>query len=143
MIVMNNLSFKANLIVDEKLYKKLPEGTPEGYTENLVAGYKKFLDHDVIKRATEGDTIELYKVPYRPGFAVGIRYTTDKFEKPLESGIFTNKKMPTVTSGSLIHDTMIYLMIKAGLKNISSYKFQDKFIKALKILLNIDETPKE
>ena len=139
---MNNLSFKANLIVDEKLYKKLPEGTPIGYTEELVAGYKKFLDHEVIKRATEGDTIELYKAPYRPGFAVGIRYTTDKFDEPLESGIFTNKKLPTVTAGSLIHDTMIYLMIKADLKNISSHKFNDKFIKALKILLNIDEAPK-
>ena len=137
---MNNLSFKANLIVDEKLYKKMPAGTPEGYTDNLINGYKKFLEHDVVKRAIEGDTVELYKAPYRQGFAIGIRYTTDKFDEPLESGIFTNKKLPTVTVGSLIHDTMVYLMIKAGLEHISSYRFEQDFIKALKILLNIEET---
>lgn len=137
---MNNISFKANLIVDEKLYKKMPVGTPEGYTENLVSKYKEFLDLDVIKRATEGDTVELYKAPYRPGFAIGIRYTTDKFDEPLESGIFTNKKLPTVTAGSIIHDTMIYLMIKAGIENISSYHFKEKLIDALKILLKVEET---
>ena len=70
----------------------MPEGTPTNYTDNLVNEYKKFLDHRVIKEVTEGDTIEIYKAPYNKGFALGMRYTSDKLKEPIESGIYTNKK---------------------------------------------------
>ena len=136
---MNNLSFKANLIVDEKLYKKLPEGTPIGYTEELVAGYKKFLDHKVIKAVTEGDTVELYKDKYNRGFALGIRYTSDKLEKPIESGIYTNKKIPSVSVGSLMHDTMTYLIIKSGIKQRLAEPTQKAFIRAVQTMLEEKE----
>ena len=90
--VMDNISFRANLIVDDSLYKKMPKGTPNGYTDNLVEDYKKFIDHKVIKEVTEGDTIEIYKAPYTKGFAIGMRFLSDKLDEPLETGIYTNKK---------------------------------------------------
>lgn len=136
MCIMNSVSFKANLIVDDSLYKKMPVGTPENYTDELVAGYKKFLDHKVIQAVTEGDTVELYKDKYNRGFALGIRYTSDKLDKPIESGIHTNKKIPSVSVGSLIHDTMIYLIIKSGIKPRLGETTPKTFIRALQTMLD-------
>lgn len=133
---MNNVSFKANLVVDSSLYNKMPQGTPDGYTDSLVRGYKKFLDNDIIKKVTDGDTIELYKDKYSRGFALGIRYRSNKLEQPIESGIYTNKKIPTVTVGSLIHDTMIYLIIKSGIQQKYSETTKKNFIRALQKLLD-------
>lgn len=132
---MNSISFKANLVVNKNLYNKMPQGTPNGYTDNLVQGYRKFLDNEIIKTVTQNDTIELYKDKYNRGFALGIRYTTDMLEKPIESGIYTNKKIPSVTVGSLIHDTMVYLIIKSGIKQKYSETTEKTFIKALQKLL--------
>lgn len=135
MCIMNSVSFKANLIVKDSLYKKMPVGTPENYTDELVAGYKKFLDNKVIKAVTEGDTVELYKDKYNRGFALGIRYTSDKLDKPIESGIYTSKKIPSVTVGSLMHDTMIYLIMKSGIKPRLAESTQKAFIRALQTML--------
>lgn len=132
---MNSISFKANLVVNKNLYNKMPQGTPNGYTDELVQAYRKFLDNKVIKTVTQGDTIELYKDKYNCGFALGIRYTSDSFEKPIESGIYTNKKIPGVTIGSLIHDTMIYLIIKSGIKQKYFETTEKTFIKAIQKLL--------
>ncbi len=137
---MNSVSFKAKLIVDDSLYKKMPVGTPENYTNDLVAGYKKFLDHKVIQAVTEGDTVELYRDKYNRGFALGIRYTSDKFDKPIESGIYTQKKIPEVKVGSLIHDTMIYLIMKSGIKQRFSENHQKAFIRALETMLKERKT---
>ena len=136
MNIMNSVSFKANLIVDDSLYSKMPDGTPENYTDELVAGYKKFLDHKVIQAVTDGDTVELYKDKYNRGFALGIRYTSDKLDKPIESGIYTNKKIPSVTVGSLMHDTMIYLIIKSGIKQGFFETTQKSFIRAIQKMLD-------
>lgn len=133
---MNNTSFKAKLIVNENLYNKMPQGTPDGYTDNLVNSYKKFLDNEIIKTVTKGDTVELYKDKYNKGFALGIRYTSDKLKNPIESGIYTNKKIPTVTVGSLIHDTMVYLIIKSGIQQKYSETTKKSFIRALQKLLD-------
>ena len=132
---MNSISFKAKLIVDDSLYKKMPVGTPENYTNNLIAGYKQFLEHPAIKTVTEGDTIELYKDKYNRNFALGIRYTSDKLENPIESGIYTNQKIPTVKTGSLIHDTMIYLIIKSGIQQRFSETTQKTFVRAVNSML--------
>ena len=113
----------------------MPVGTPENYTDELVAGYKKFLDHKVIQAVTEGDTVELYKDKYNRGFALGIRYASDKLDKPIESGIYTNKKTPSVSVGSLIHDTMVYLIIKSGIKQRLSETTQKAFVRAVQTML--------
>lgn len=140
MCIMNSVSFEANLIVDDSLYKKMPTGTPENYTDELVAGYKKFLDHKIIQAVTEDDTVELYKDKYNRDFALGIRYTSDKLDKPIESGIYTNKKIPGVTVGSLIHDTMVYLIIKSGIKQRLAEPTQKAFIRALQTMLDEKKT---
>ena len=140
MNIMNSVSFKAKLIVDDSLYKKMPVGTPENYTDDLVAGYRKFLDHELIQAVTEGDTVELYKDKYNRGFALGIRYTSDKFDKPIESGIYTQDKVPKVRAGSLIHDTMVYLIIKSGIKQKYSETTQKSFARALKTMLEEKKT---
>lgn len=140
MSIMNSVSFKAKLIVDDSLYKKMPVGTPENYTDELVTGYKKFLDHKVIQAVTEGDTVELYKDKYNRGFALGIRYTSDKLDKPIESGIYTREKIPNVSVGSLMHDTMIYLIIKSGIKQRLAEPTQKAFIRALQTMLDEKET---
>ena len=133
--IMNSVSFKAKLIVDDSLYKKMPIGTPKNYTDNLIAGYKQFLERPAIQTVTEGDTIELYKDKYNRGFALGIRYTSDKLEKPIKSGIYTNKKIPTVKTGSLIHDTMIYLIIKSGIQQRFSETTPKAFVRAVNSML--------
>lgn len=115
--VMDNISFRANLIVDDSLYKKMPKGTPDSYTDNLVKDYKKFIDHKVIKEVTEGDTIEIYKAPYTKGFAIGMRFLSDKLDEPLETGIYTNKKIPDVKSSSLVFQTLLFLKIKSKIKD--------------------------
>ena len=134
--MMNSVSFKANLIVDDSLYSKMPDGTLENYTNELVAGYKKFLDHKVIQAVTDGDTVELYKDKYNRGFALGIRYTSDKLDKPIESGIYTNKKIPSVSVGNVIHDTMVYLVIKSGIKQGFFETTQKSFIRAIQKMLD-------
>ena len=131
----SNISFKANLIVDKNLYTKMPKGTPEGYTDNLIGEYKKFIEHDVMKKITEGDTIEIYKAPYRQGFAVGLKITSDKFDEPFEGGVFTNKKIPSVSAGSLIFQTMQFVIAKADMTLRCSSKIKETFVKAAKKLL--------
>ena len=113
----NAISFKANLIVDDSLYNKMPKGTPDGYTDNLVSDYKKFLDHKVIKEVTEGDTVEIYKAPYRGGFAVGMRFSSDELSEPIETGIYTNKKTPNIKASSLIFQTFMFLKIKSKISD--------------------------
>ena len=133
-IAMNNISFKANLIVNDNLYNKMPQGTPENYTDDLITDYRKFLDHRVIKKITEGDTIELYRDKYNRGFALGIKYTSDKLEEPIESGIYTNKKIPEVKAGSLIFQTLQFLVIKSGIDLKFFEPHQKTFERALKKL---------
>lgn len=136
--IMNNISFKANLIVNKNLYTKMPEGTPTNYTDNLVNEYKKFLDHRVIKEVTEGDTIEIYKAPYNKGFALGMRYTSDKLKEPIESGIYTNKKIPEVKAGSLIFQTMQFLIAKSDIELKFFEPHFKTFERALRKLYNKD-----
>lgn len=133
---MNSISFKANLKVDDKLYKKMPAGTPEGYTDKLIKDYQVFLNHRVIQDITQGDTVELYKAPYRPGFALGIRFISDKLDKPLEGGVFTNKKIPNVNASSIIYQTMQFIIIKSGINQKFSESVPKAFIRAVKELYN-------
>lgn len=107
---MNNISFKANLVVNKNLYEKMPDGTPENYTEELVSEYKKFLDGNVIKHVTEGDTIEISRKKYNQGFAIGMKFTSPNLEEPLELGIHTNKKIPSVKASALIYWTTRFII---------------------------------
>lgn len=113
----------------------MPKDTPIGYTDDLVNRYKKFIEHPVMQKITENDTIELFKDKHHGGFALGIKYTSDKFEKPIESGIYTNTKTPTVKVQSLIHDTMTYIIIKSGIRQRYSKNHTQNFLEAVKKLL--------
>ena len=132
--VMNNVSFKANLVVDKKLYTKMPEGTPDGFTDNLVNEYRKFIDHEVMQELTEGDTIELYKAPYAPGFALGLKFSSDKLKKPIDGGVYTNKRIPNVHVGSLYFQTMQFIIAKSGIETRYFERTEDAFIRAAKKL---------
>ena len=132
---VNNISFCAKLIVDESLYEKMPPGTPEGYSKELIEGYQDFLNHKAMKKITQGDTIELYRERYNKGFALGIKYTSEALEKTIESGIYTNKNIPTVTLGELIYDTMSFIIIKSGIKQKLSKSHVENFIEAAKELV--------
>lgn len=113
----NAISFKANLIVDDSLYNKMPKGIPKDYTENLVKDYKKFIEHETIKEVTEGDTIEIYKTPYNKGFAIGMRFSSDELSEPIETGIYTDKKTPNIKASSLIFQTFMFLKIKSKISD--------------------------
>lgn len=121
----------------------MPEGTPEGFTDNLVKEYRKFIDHDVMQQLTEGDTIELYKAPHKGGFALGIRFSSDKLEKPLEGGVYTNKKIPNVHVGSLYYQTMQFIIAKSGIKMGYFEKIENAFIRAGRKLKEDMEKNKE
>lgn len=133
---MNNISFKANLVVDKKLYTKMPDGTPDGFTDNLVKEYRKFIDHEVMQKLTEGDTIELYKAPYAPGFALGLRFSSDKLKKPIDGGVYTNKKIPNVHVGSLYFQTMQFIIAKSGIETRYFERTEDAFIRAGRKILD-------
>ena len=131
---VNNISFCAKLIVDKSLYEKMPKGTPEGYSEELIEGYQNFLSHKAIEKITQGDTVEIYREKYNKGFALGIKYTSEALGKTIESGIYTNKKIPSVTLGELIYDTMSFIIIKSGIKQKLSKSHVENFIEAAKEL---------
>lgn len=131
----NNISFCANLIANKNLYENMPKGTPEGYSEDLIKGYQDFLNHPVMDKITQGDTIELYREKYNKGFAIGIKYISDALKEPIESEIFTNKKIPSVALGSLIYDTMTFIIIKSGIKQRLLRSHQENFIEAAKEIL--------
>ena len=133
---MKDISFKAKLIVNPNLYNSLPEQTEENYVENLITDYKKFLDNKFIKEATNNDTIEISRIKYQRGFAIGLRYTSDTLSEPIESGIYTNSKIPSVTPGSLIFQTQQFIIKKSGIKVYFLENHKDRFIRALKKILN-------
>ena len=124
----NNLNFCANLVVKDELYTNLPINTPENYTSNLIQKYSDFLDIPAIKKATDGDTIELSKAPNKSGFAIGIKYFDSKSKNVFEGGVFTNKKEATVTSSELIYNTMVCIIQKSGIK----IKYSETVPKAFK-----------
>ena len=135
-VSMKNVSFKANLIVNQNLYNSLPKQTEENYVENLITDYKKFLDNKFIKEATKNDTIEISRIKYRGGFAIGLSYTSDTLSEPIESGIYTNNKIPSVTPGSLIFQTQQFIIKKSGIKVYFLENHKERFIRALKKILN-------
>lgn len=130
----NSISFRANLIVDDSLYNKMPKGTPEDYTENLVKDYKKFIEHKTIKEVTEGDTIEIYKTPYNKGFAIGMRFSSSELSEPIETGIYTDKKTPNIKASSLIFQTYIFLKIKSKISDNPFEPHIKSFKRAIKAL---------
>lgn len=130
--VMNRISFKANLVIDNKLYTKMPEGTPEHFSENLLAEYKKFIEHPVISEMTEGDTIYIYKKPYNKGFALGLDFESDKLPSKIEGGIHTNKKIPDVKPREMIFQTMLFIIVKFGTVQKFSERTRDTFIRTVK-----------
>ncbi len=107
---MNRVSFKANLVVNPNLYNDMPSETPEDYTEQLVSGYKRFLNHKVIKHVTDGDTIEISRKAYDEGFAINMRFTSPELEEPLDIGIHTNKEKPTITVEKLVRWTKMFII---------------------------------
>ena len=113
---MNNISFCAKLVIDKNLYSKLPSKTPENYYDDLINGYKKFLNLPLIEKVTKGDTVELFKAPHRNGFAIGIKYTNSKTGEVYNSGVFTNKKEATITPSELIYNTKVCIIAKSGIK---------------------------
>ncbi len=134
--MFNNISFCANLIVDDSLYNKMPANTPKNYTEDLVNEYKKFIDNKVIKEITKGDTVELYKAPYNRGFAIGMRFHSNKLQKPFETGIYTNKKTPEIKPSGLVFQTMLFLTEKSGIKQSPFEPHIKTFKRAVKALLD-------
>lgn len=129
---MNNVSFKANLVVNKNLYKNMPQGTPEKYTDELVSGYKKFLDHRVIRHVTDGDTIEISRKPYKQGFALNMKFISPSLEEPLELGIHTNKNIPMVTPSQLIYWTKRFIIEREHITQKSFFEKEiDMFKRAL------------
>lgn len=129
---MNNISFRANLVVDNKLYNKVPDETSDGHVDDIINKYRKFLGNKHIENITKGDTIELYKAPYNKGFALGIRYISDKLDKPIEGGIYTNSKFPNIYAGNIITQTLQCIIEKEGIQRKAYESIQDAFIRALK-----------
>ncbi len=138
-VSMKNVSFKANLIVNQNLYNSLPKQTEENYVENLITDYKKFLDNKFIKEATKNDTIEISRIKYQGGFAIGLKYTSDTLSEPIESGIYTNSKIPSVTPGSLSFQTQQFIIKKSGIKLYFLENHKDRFMRAIKEILKTDK----
>ncbi len=113
---MNNVSFKANLIINPNLQKNLPAGTPEEFPEKLINEFREFLNQPKIKQATEGDIIELKKGKHKGGFALEMDFISDKIKEPFKTGIYTNKKIPDIKPGELKYWTYMFLCHKKGEK---------------------------
>ena len=132
---MNNISFKANLIIDDSLRKKMPQGTPEGYIDELAEEYKKFLNHPVIDYVTEGDTITLYKDHYGKGFALGIKFQDGRCNIPMKSTIAKREKIPNIKPAELIFQTYLYLLAKSDVEQNFFEKHSQTFKRVLEKLI--------
>lgn len=113
---MKNISFKANLNINQNLYKDLPSGTPKEFPETLIQEFTEFLNNPKIKQATEGDSIEIKRAKHTSGFALEMDFVSDKIKEPFKTGIYTNKKIPDIKSNDLKYWTYIFLCHKKGEK---------------------------
>ncbi len=121
---MKNISFTANLKIDNNLYKNLPKGTSRDFPNKLISEYKAFLEMPKIKQATEGDIIQIKKAKHKPGFALELEFISDKLKEPFKTGIYTNKNIPDFKSQDLKYWTYIFLCAK---KNEKPRAFESSF----------------
>ena len=113
---MNNISFKANLKINNNLYKNLPQGTSSDFPVKLIEEYKRFLELPKIKKATDGDIIEIKKAKHTAGYAIELEFLSDKLKEPFKTGIYTNKSIPDFKSQDLKYWTYIFLCAKKNEK---------------------------
>lgn len=113
---MYNLSFCAKLNIDNNLYTKIPEGTPEGYIDNLVDNYKQFVQHPKINQILGEDVIELKKARHPSGYAVELSFLNSDTGEKIVGGVYTNKKIPSISPYELIRQTCQYIGFKYDIK---------------------------
>ena len=114
---MKILSFGAELKVDENLFKKLPDNSPEGYVEDVVEKYKKFIDNPKISELLGEDTIELSRAKMKGynGYSVSLKIYPKNSDDVFEGGIFTNKKdVSYIRFSELARQTYQYIFVKLG-----------------------------
>ena len=113
-LCMDKISFKANLKINKNLYKNLPLGTKAEFPEKLINEFSEFLNHPKIKKATEGDTIELSRGKNSNGFAIEMNFSSPELANDFKTGIYTNKKVPDIKPQELKYWTYLYLCHKQG-----------------------------
>lgn len=130
---MKNISFKASLKIDPSLYTKLPKETPSDFPEKLISEFREFLDLPKIKQATDGDIVELSRAKHTNGFALEMKFITNKLQAPFETGIYTNNKIPTINIKDLKYWTFMFLCHKQGEK---PRMFESSFKMIERVLFN-------
>ena len=125
------ITFGANFRVNNNVYDKLTSPEARAAVEKTVSEYEKFINHPKIEALTKGDTIELRRGKHRGGYALELKITNEKFDKPYVTGVYTNKKEPAISNRDLIHQTYLYICHKLGEKPRffeSSFGFIDRVL---------------
>lgn len=130
---MNNISFKAELKVNQNLYKNLPAGTPKEFPDKLIGDFENFLKIPQIKKATEGDVIEISKAKHRGGFGIDLNFITKATGKVFQTGVYTNKQTPEINVNDLKYWTYMFLCDKKG---ESPRTFESSFRMIERVLFN-------
>ncbi len=139
---MQYISFKANLIIDSKMYKGKIPNTDTGYLKGVFENYKQFLEIPVIKKLTDGDTIKISRYNYTErdgayrnsektrknhGWGVIIEFVSNKLKEPFLWPRFIGENCTsTLTLCDLESATFDFLGKKAGL-NRGDYRKMEEF----------------
>ena len=125
------ITFGANFRVNNNVYDRLASPEERDAVAKTVSEYEKFVNHPKIEALTEGDTIELKRAKHRGGYALELEITSPKLDEPYITGVYTNKKEPTISHRDLMHQTYLYICHRLGEKPRffeSSFGFIDRVL---------------
>lgn len=110
------ISFCANFSVNKNIYDKVTSSEARKALDSTVLEYEKFINHPKIEALTRDDTIELRRGKHKGGYALELEITNQKLEEPYVTGVYTNKKEPSISYKDLMHQTFLYICYKMGEK---------------------------
>ncbi len=125
------ITFGANFRVNNNVYDKLTSSEAREAVASTISEYEKFINHPKVEALTKDDTVELRRGKHRGGYALELEITNPKLDEPYITGVYTNKKEPTISHKDLMHQTFLYICYKLGEKprfSESSFGFIDRVL---------------
>lgn len=113
---MSELSFCAKLNINPNLYEKIPKVCPNGYPDSVIKKYTEFLELPKIKQMSDGDVIEISRVPYGRGYGVKLSFESAASRLSVEGGVFNSKNEASLSANDLIFQTIQFLGVKYGIE---------------------------
>ena len=113
-----DINFCANLKINPNIFKKIPPNAPTDYPASYIKKWVQFFDTPLIKKMTDGDTIEIKHVPYaKRGYGVEFNFICGNDpSKSVQGGYFNSKNSLSFSPISLPRQTFQFLCNKFDVK---------------------------